>query len=98
MLVSAADKLHNLRSIQADYRALGNAVFERFSAPEEKRANVLWYYRALYDVYVDGQTSPPDPRRDRLTIPLAEILTWFDDRTPANEAANGNTPRLRLGT
>jgi (p)ppGpp synthase/HD superfamily hydrolase len=42
MLVSAADKLHNLRSIQADYDVVGDAIFDRFSAPVPKRQNVLW--------------------------------------------------------
>jgi (p)ppGpp synthase/HD superfamily hydrolase len=76
MLVSAADKLHNLRSIQADYDVVGDAVFDRFSALAPKRQNVLWYYRSLYDVYTAG-TSPVDVRRDRLTVPLGRLLAAF---------------------
>jgi (p)ppGpp synthase/HD superfamily hydrolase len=43
-LVSAADKLHNARSILTDYREIGEQVWERFAG---QRAGTLWYYRAL---------------------------------------------------
>jgi GTP pyrophosphokinase len=42
--VSAADKLHNARSILADYRVHGEAVFDRFTAGKD---DTLWYYRSL---------------------------------------------------
>ncbi len=47
-LVSAADKLNNVRSILADYREVGEAVWERFNGG---RAGTLWYYRALRDEF-----------------------------------------------
>ncbi len=43
-LVSAADKLHNARSILTDYRQIGEEVWDRFAG---KREGTLWYYRAL---------------------------------------------------
>lgn len=56
-LVSACDKLHNLRSIEADYRNLGEELWVRFvkeePTPEAKRKAVLWYYRALTEVYLE---------------------------------------------
>jgi (p)ppGpp synthase/HD superfamily hydrolase len=50
MLVSAADKLYNLRSIFSDLRRpeVGEAVFKRFSGG---RWGTLWYYRTLADLY-----------------------------------------------
>jgi (p)ppGpp synthase/HD superfamily hydrolase len=47
-LVSAADKLNNVRSILADYREVGEAIWERFNGG---RAGTLWYYRALLDEF-----------------------------------------------
>ena len=47
-LVSCADKLHNARSILADFRSVGDQVFERFTA---ERADTLWYYRAVSDAF-----------------------------------------------
>jgi (p)ppGpp synthase/HD superfamily hydrolase len=43
-LVSAADKLHNARSILADLRVSGNELWGRFTGGKE---GTLWYYRAL---------------------------------------------------
>ena len=54
-LVSAADKLHNARDVLAAYRALGEAVWGRFTGGRE---GTLWYYRALVDVYRDTGTVP----------------------------------------
>ena len=50
-LVSAADKLHNVRTILADYRRDGESVWKRFSG---KKDGTLWYYRALSDEYRGG--------------------------------------------
>src|ERR1700681_3350001 len=47
-LVSAADKLHNVRTILADYRRDGESIWTRFSG---KKDGTLWYYRALSDEY-----------------------------------------------
>lgn len=43
-LVSAADKLFNVRSILRELRQRGDAVWARFSGGKKDR---LWYYRAL---------------------------------------------------
>ncbi|MGH9494015.1 MAG: hypothetical protein ACRD3B_03375, partial [Candidatus Sulfotelmatobacter sp.] len=43
-LVSAADKLNNVRSILSDYRAIGESVWSRFNGGRE---GTLWYYRTL---------------------------------------------------
>jgi GTP pyrophosphokinase len=53
-LVSAADKLHNSRSILADYRLGGEAVWTRFNGGKE---GTLWYYRAALKALRDG--APP---------------------------------------
>jgi len=44
--VSCADKLHNARCILADYRQVGEGLWDRFHA---ERDQVLWYYRSLAD-------------------------------------------------
>ena len=53
-LVSAADKLHNVRTILADYRAEGDSVWARFSGHRE---GTLWYYRAVLDVLLEGNPN-----------------------------------------
>ena len=49
-LVSASDKLHNARSILRDYRAQGEALWQRFRGGRE---GTLWYYRELVGVFSD---------------------------------------------
>ena len=48
-LVSAADKLNNVRSILADYREVGEAIWARFNGG---RDGTLWYYRALNEEFL----------------------------------------------
>ena len=53
-LVSAADKLHNARSILADLRTSGDALWGRFAGGKE---GTLWYYRALVGAYATAGTN-----------------------------------------
>jgi (p)ppGpp synthase/HD superfamily hydrolase len=48
-LVSAADKLNNVRSILSDYREVGESIWDRFSGGRE---GTLWYYRALLEEFL----------------------------------------------
>jgi (p)ppGpp synthase/HD superfamily hydrolase len=54
-LVSAADKLHNARSIVEDHRRMGDEVFARFTASREE---TLWYYREVVLALADGFAHP----------------------------------------
>jgi len=44
LLVTACDKLHNLRSIWQDKQQVGEDIWERFTG---KKEGSLWYYREL---------------------------------------------------
>lgn len=55
LLVSACDKLHNARSIVADLRATGPAMWERFTVTDP--AQQLWYYQSLAACY-PGRVPP----------------------------------------
>jgi (p)ppGpp synthase/HD superfamily hydrolase len=48
-LVSAADKLNNVRSILSDYREVGESIWSRFNGGRE---GTLWYYRALLEEFL----------------------------------------------
>jgi (p)ppGpp synthase/HD superfamily hydrolase len=54
-LVSAADKLHNVRAITRDLREHGDEVWERFQG---KREGTLWYYEAVADALLRRYRSP----------------------------------------
>ena len=54
-LIVAADKLHNLCATTADYRALGESLWERFNGG---RSGTLWYYGAVTEALAEGWDHP----------------------------------------
>ncbi len=54
-LVSAADKLHNARTMVTDLRIHGPALWKRFNAGGEE---TLWYLRALVEAFREAGTAP----------------------------------------
>src|ERR1017187_5469280 len=66
-LVSASDKLHNVRTILADYRQNGEGIWTRFTG---KKEGTLWYYRALSNEY---QRRSPNRITRELEIAVAEL-------------------------
>ena len=54
LLVSAADKLHNARTVLADYRVLGDDLWQRFNGGKE---GTLWYYRSVTNTLKDAGTN-----------------------------------------
>ena len=71
-MVSAADKLHNVRSIVAAYREIGDRVWERFHG---KRDGTLWYYRELLDEFRRKRTNPLLSQLERAVIELEDVVT-----------------------
>jgi len=49
LLVSAADKLSNVRAILADHYVVGDEVYKRFKRPKRR---TLWYYNALSKAFM----------------------------------------------
>ena len=62
-LVSAADKLHNARSILADLHSLGDDLWDRFTGGKE---GTLWYYRTLVEAYAAAGVNPVVEELDRV--------------------------------
>ena len=52
--VALADKLHNARCILADFRTVGDRVWDRFNAD---RDDIFWYYRSLVHVFQTTHTN-----------------------------------------
>ena len=50
VLISAADKLHNLLSIHADLDELGDELWGRFNSGKERQ---LWWYRSVADLVLE---------------------------------------------
>jgi (p)ppGpp synthase/HD superfamily hydrolase len=65
--VSSADKLHNARSILADFRSIGDALWSRFSATRDQ---TLWYYRSLVTAFREAGGSSLVDELDRVVTRL----------------------------
>lgn len=50
VLISAADKLHNLLSIHADLDELGDELWGRFNSGKDRQ---LWWYRSVADLVLE---------------------------------------------
>jgi (p)ppGpp synthase/HD superfamily hydrolase len=80
-LVSAADKLNNVRSILSDYRAVGESIWSRFNGGRE---GTLWYYRTLRDEF---RRSRPNRITQDLALAVSELESLASGR-----AAYGDQP------
>ena len=57
-IVAIGDKLSNLRTIVADYRQIGDALWQRFRAAKGKE-DIVWYYTILADALKDLNGTAP---------------------------------------
>ena len=81
-LVSAADKLNNVRSILSDYRAVGESIWARFNGG---RDGTLWYYRALLEEF---RRRKPDRLIRELELAIREL-----DATASLASIRSSFPR-----
>ena len=65
--VACADKLHNARCMLAEYRTMGEALWDRFNGG---RAGTLWFYRAVATAFA---RRPGGPLADELGRVVAEL-------------------------
>jgi len=70
-LVSASDKLHNIRAILMDYRKEGESLWSRFNAGKH---GALWYYRALVNAFTGKRIEPLVQELNR-TLTQLELLS-----------------------
>lgn len=64
--VTTADKLHNARAVVSDLRAIGPAVFERFTGG---RDGALWYFRTVTEALAVHPAARP-----RLVAELRRVV------------------------
>jgi (p)ppGpp synthase/HD superfamily hydrolase len=81
-LVSAADKLNNVRSILSDYRQVGESIWARFNGGRE---GTLWYYRALLQEFLRRKPN-------RLIRELDLAIRELED-TASLASPRGSLPR-----
>jgi len=69
-LVSAADKLDNVRSLIASYRQLGAAVWQHFRGGRE---GTLWYFRGVIEAQKQAGASPIVEELERAVSELDRV-------------------------
>ena len=78
-LVSAADKLHNARSMLSDFRAAGEELWARFNGGRE---GTLWFYRAVVDTLRVEQNDPTVEEIGRVVSELERLAGGTRDLGP----------------
>ena len=75
ILVSVADKIHNVGAIIADYRTVGDALWARLN-PEAGKAGTVGYYRGLVRAY---RHAPESPKHLRAVDDLDQLVRELED-------------------
>jgi (p)ppGpp synthase/HD superfamily hydrolase len=71
LLISAADKLYNAKSILDDHRLIGDAVWERFKRSSRQQ---LWYFHLLLVVFRTNPTNKIVDDFERVVRELTELV------------------------
>ncbi len=69
LIVTAADKTHNARSIVTDLHIEGSKVWGRFSVKSPK--SIIWYYESMYKILKKKDVSPV------LLFPLKDAIRYM---------------------
>ena len=77
LLVSAADKLHNVRAILKDFRTGGPTVFDRFNAAAGAEGTI-GYYRGLANAFQIRIPNLDDPRLGDLVAEVDTTVTELE--------------------
>lgn len=89
--VALADKLDNVRSMLADYRDVGEALWSRFNAEREDQ---LWFYRSVVDACREaGATGFLVEEVDRVVTELERLAGVAVMAGPGREVAVRGTDR-----
>lgn len=74
LIVTAADKAHNARSIATDLQNLGSTLWNRFNADRE---DIIWYYESVFAVLQERKVSPSllTPLHNAIDIMRADDVT-----------------------
>ncbi len=71
LLISAADKLYNAKSILDDYRVIGDAVWARFKRGADKQ---LWYFNELLAIFHAHPSNNIVDDLERVVGDLSELV------------------------
>ena len=85
LLVTAADKLHNARSIATDFLNQGDDLWARFNGSQKQ---ILWYYESMYFLLCRRNLTPTllTPLREAIKLIGGKVdLKYFLDLDSHNQ-------------
>ena len=71
LLISAADKLYNAKSILDDHGLIGDAVWNRFKRGAEKQ---IWYFKELLAVFRARPSNRIVDELERVVVQLSKLV------------------------
>jgi (p)ppGpp synthase/HD superfamily hydrolase len=84
--VSLADKLHNARSLLADYHQQGESIWTQFSGG---KAGTFWFYRCLIEVYQERSASCQVQELERVMTQLEQLAESVPSTTRQEDKVTG---------
>lgn len=72
LLVSAADKIYNARSLLKDYRILNESLWQCFQGGKE---GTLWYYRTLVDTFKNTGITAIVEEFERVVLEVETLVS-----------------------
>ena len=84
LLVSACDKLDNLRAIVRDYKAIRDELWERFNKDAGKQGS-LWYYERLVAIF--AKKAETQANLVQIAAEMETLFATLPQRDPAWEPA-----------
>ena len=79
LLVSLADKVHNVRSLVIEYRRVGEQLWDRFTADRDQS---LWYYESLLQVFERAGSARCAVLVDELDRSLEQLKALIAESHP----------------
>ena len=75
LIVTAADKAHNARSIATDLQNQGDSLWDRFNG---KREDIIWYYESVYAVLHHRKVTSTllTPLRNAIDVMSGSPTVW----------------------
>lgn len=70
-VLCAADKIHNLSSLEKDLKSIGETVWDKFNATKEE---VCWYYSSMYESIIKGHEKVDIPIFDELKLVVNRVV------------------------
>lgn len=71
MMVSCADKIHNLLSLQEAYKEQGEDLWKKFNAPEDKK---IWFYGEVLNILKEKLKNPIVKELEKVYKEMQKII------------------------